>query len=304
MYHSITIGNKNTFSDWHLLSLTPPVVAPPAPKTRYLDILGRSGSLDYTEALTKFPTYSDREGSWEFIILNPSDTDQYTIEDEGDYKYDFEDLISEIMQYLHGRYFEWIVLEDDPFSRYSGRVWLGNVQRSKDWNTITINYRLNPVKLRVRDTTDGFIQIDQSSISGVASNVSADITAEPGCMSTQLALRAESSREHVSSTNTDGFAVCRARFVNPELGIDYFFTFASPSNHTLFSDLRSFDVTNGIKNRAGYYPFDEVLKIPNCIVSNYSRNNVCKLHIGVANNSDTWFRGPAYVTYSWTEAIL
>ena len=110
MYHSITIGAKNTFNDWHLLSPTPPVVAPPAPKTRYVDILGRSGSLDYTEALTKFPTFSDREGSWEFIILNPSDTDQYTIADEGSYKYDFEDLCSEIMNYLHGRHFDRIVV--------------------------------------------------------------------------------------------------------------------------------------------------------------------------------------------------
>ena len=32
MYHSITIGDKNTWDDWHMIPVTPPVIAPPVEK--------------------------------------------------------------------------------------------------------------------------------------------------------------------------------------------------------------------------------------------------------------------------------
>ena len=38
MYHSITIGDKNTWDDWHMIPVTPPVIAPPVEKTISLDV--------------------------------------------------------------------------------------------------------------------------------------------------------------------------------------------------------------------------------------------------------------------------
>ena len=44
MYHSITIGDKNTWDDWHMIPVTPPVIAPPVEKTISLDVEGRNGA--------------------------------------------------------------------------------------------------------------------------------------------------------------------------------------------------------------------------------------------------------------------
>ena len=46
MYHSITIGSKNTWDDWYLIPSSRPVVNPPKPKTKYIDIPGADGHLD------------------------------------------------------------------------------------------------------------------------------------------------------------------------------------------------------------------------------------------------------------------
>ena len=57
MYHSITIGDKNTWDDWHLIPTTRPLFAPPGVKKNIVSIPGGDGSLDLTEALTGRPTY-------------------------------------------------------------------------------------------------------------------------------------------------------------------------------------------------------------------------------------------------------
>ncbi len=43
MYHSITIGNKNTWDDWHLIPATRPLFNPPTVKTNMVNIPGGDG---------------------------------------------------------------------------------------------------------------------------------------------------------------------------------------------------------------------------------------------------------------------
>ena len=99
MYHSITIGDKNTWDDWHLIPASRPLFNPPPVKTNYIDIPARDGNMDLTEVLTGKPVYNNRTGSWTFYV-------------ENGFK-DWTVLYSEIMVYLHGREFR-AVLEDDP----------------------------------------------------------------------------------------------------------------------------------------------------------------------------------------------
>ena len=87
MYHSITIGDKNTWDDWHLIPTTRPLFNPPTVKTNIIDIPGGDGVLDLTTALAGRPTYNNRTGSWTFIVQNG-------------FK-DWTALYSEIMVYLH-----------------------------------------------------------------------------------------------------------------------------------------------------------------------------------------------------------
>lgn len=106
MYHSITIGDKNTWDDWKLVATSRPLVNPPALKKKYVDVPGASGALDFSTALTGYPVYENRTGSWTFYVMNGYE--------------EWQIRYSEIMEYLHGQAMK-CFLEDDPGYFYEGR---------------------------------------------------------------------------------------------------------------------------------------------------------------------------------------
>lgn len=133
MYHSITFGDKNSYDDWHLVATERPCVAPATPKTRYIDIPGGNGSIDLTDALTGRVSFSNREGSFEFYVLN-------------DYPgYNWADIYHAVSNYLHGQEMK-MTLEDDPDYYYLGRFSINTWKTQKDWSTITVDYNLDPEK--------------------------------------------------------------------------------------------------------------------------------------------------------------
>lgn len=134
MYHSVTFGNKNSWDDWHLVPKSRVIFAPPAVKTKYVDIPGANGSLDMTEALTGSPAYENREGTLEFIVVNGYGS--------------WADRYSEIMTYLHGKRLS-AVLEDDPNYYYTGRFAVDSWGSDGSWSVITISYNVSPFKYRI-----------------------------------------------------------------------------------------------------------------------------------------------------------
>ena len=131
MYHSITIGSKNTWDDWHLIPSSRPLFNPPTVKTNTVDIPGGDGVLDLSTALAGRPTYNNRTGSWTFYV-------------ENGFK-DWSVLYSEIMVYLHGQTFK-AFLEDDPSYYYEGRFSVNAWKSDKDYSQITIDYDVGPYK--------------------------------------------------------------------------------------------------------------------------------------------------------------
>lgn len=157
MYHSITIGDKNTWDDWHLVAKTRPFFNPPKLKTRYLDVPGASGSVDVSQVLTGYPLYSNREGSIEFMILNLEDIEL----DNYDYKHKiWIDEYSDIMNYLHSKNLK-AVLEDEPEYYYEGQFSVTGYKpgdsASNPRATITISYVLDPYKWYNQRTTEDWI---------------------------------------------------------------------------------------------------------------------------------------------------
>lgn len=132
MYHSVTIGSMNTFSDWHLVPDSRPVIALPEMKTVTVDIPGSNGILDLSESLTHYPLYNNRSGSLDFHVLN--DYEPWNV------------LYHKIANYLHG-YRRTLTLEDDPMYYYTGRYsveWESN--NDGTWSDVTIEYDLDPYK--------------------------------------------------------------------------------------------------------------------------------------------------------------
>ena len=139
MYHSIYIGDKNTWDDFHLVANNRPVVASPEVRTVYIDVPGASGSLDLTTALTGDVLYKNREGSWEFTVVNyyPGFNDE-----------NWSLLYSKILSHIHGKKHK-IILEDDPEYYYYGRLAVEEWRSNANYSMVTINYNLDPYKYSI-----------------------------------------------------------------------------------------------------------------------------------------------------------
>lgn len=142
MYHSVTFGDKNTYDDWGLVSSTRPIFAPPPVKTNIIDIPGSNGGLDLTDALNGYPVYENRKGSMEFIVLNKGGTPSPKVDRR------WEELYSEILNYLHGKKMR-AILEDDPGWYYEGRFSVNEWTSDKDWSRIVIDYDVYPYKKEI-----------------------------------------------------------------------------------------------------------------------------------------------------------
>lgn len=136
--HSLTFFNgvtkKNTYDDWHLVPESRPLVVPPTPKTKYLDVPGADGQLDLSEALTDHPVFNNRDGEWSFYVLNGFG--------------EWYDRYSAIMTFLQGRSLK-VILNDDPTRYWSGRFYVSkwDSSGSEGYSKITFNYHLNPYKV-------------------------------------------------------------------------------------------------------------------------------------------------------------
>ena len=132
--HDDNTNVKNTYDDWHLIPTKKPVIALPAVRQNYIEVLGRNGDLDSTEVFGKV-VYGMREGSIEFLIE----------------KYDttFEDLIHEVATYLHGQYRR-VILEDDPNRYYVGRWAINEARTDESYSVITLDYKLQPFCVNIQ----------------------------------------------------------------------------------------------------------------------------------------------------------
>lgn len=158
MYHSLTFGEgdkaKNTWDDWHLIPTSRPAFAFPAVKKHTVDIPGGNGVIDLTSALTGYPTYENRTGSFEFIVMHSglsSDADGSAYNNSS--KSAWQDVYSEIAEFLHGQRM-YLTYEDDPGFYYKGRFSIGEWNTGEEYSTITIEYDLEPFKYSVTDTSN------------------------------------------------------------------------------------------------------------------------------------------------------
>lgn len=145
MYHSVNFGSKNSYSDWHLVPESRPVIAMPEPKITTVDIPGRNGVLDLSDAVRGYVTYNNRTGSLTFHVLN--DCEPWQV------------IYREVANYLHGKKMK-MTLEDDPGWYYYGRFTVNEWTSNNDgtWSDIEIGYDLEPYKYSViTSTSNGWL---------------------------------------------------------------------------------------------------------------------------------------------------
>lgn len=136
----VALYDRSTFESWHLVPSSRPVFPPPKPKTKYVDIPGGDGSIDLTDSLAGRPAYSNREGSFDFLVLND-------FSELGPNSYNWVDIYSSVMKFLHGKLL-YAVLDDDPNYYYKGRFHVESWTSEKDFAKIVIGYSVEPYKYK------------------------------------------------------------------------------------------------------------------------------------------------------------
>lgn len=213
--HSITIGDKNTWEDWHLIAKERPAFARPSKISYYVDVPGMSGSLDYSDSLTGYPTYKDREGSFTFYVSN----------DYWQSGYSYTELINEIADYLDQTTMR-AILEDDDQWFYEGKFELSDYKPTHTWGEVTIKYRVNPFKWSIHASDepwewDPFRFPDGVITSKIFSNIHLNSTEEwkeiPVTKKEVMSQAPICPDITVETTGTDTIEV---HFINPDLNID------------------------------------------------------------------------------------
>lgn len=153
--HAVIFGDKNSWKDWHLIPSSRPVFVMPEVKTNFVDLPGTDSGIDLSEAVSGYPVYKNRNGSFKFVV-------------DPDWK-NWPTAYSEIASYLHGKRLR-AILTDDPTYFYEGRFWISAWDSGNAVTSITINYDVEPYKRNVIGTLDEWIWDSFNFETGVIQN--------------------------------------------------------------------------------------------------------------------------------------
>lgn len=133
----VKFDDYHSADDWDLI-LNSKTINPPTPKYVTVEVDGRDGNLDLSEALTGEVKYNNREASFGFILAEGSQSDR-------------EDLISTIVNAIHGKRKK-IVEPDDPDHYLIGRCTVGEITNTRAYGTLFVSVDCEPYRYALTET--------------------------------------------------------------------------------------------------------------------------------------------------------
>ena len=128
--YGVKFGDNHSFRDFGMYPKTKMIVAPPKVREVYVEVAGADGNLDLTEALVGRPNFDNRDAKFEFTVMDRARWDL---------------VYTSLMNTIHGRDMQ-VVLDDDPYWYYNGRVQVDAFATSKHTATITVTGFFDPYK--------------------------------------------------------------------------------------------------------------------------------------------------------------
>lgn len=129
--HGILIGEKHTYDDWDLVC-TRIEISDPERKTYFVEIPGRDGVIDLSEAMVGDVKYGNRELRMEFIRRQDNRTRWHL-------------RSSDILDYCHGQRRK-LILDSDRSYYYEGRLRAETEKDFKGVDRFTISVTADPYK--------------------------------------------------------------------------------------------------------------------------------------------------------------
>lgn len=130
--NGVYFGNVHSYEDLHLI-LAPFTPAPAEPQTNFLQVPGRNGLLDMTEANGEVK-FNSREFVFTFTVA-PGDT------------LTFDERVSVVSNALNGLRCK-ITLERDPDYYWEGRCAVSEYDQDKNIGQIVVSATVDPYKLK------------------------------------------------------------------------------------------------------------------------------------------------------------
>lgn len=116
------------------LKMTDLDISAPEIDTKYIEVPGRNGDIDASEALTGYPTYRNRTITATYDILDRNYAG-------------WQGAYSEIAGRLHGRKGQMIFTDTDPYYYWEGRFSVSSKKINKMYSEIVIELNTYPYKL-------------------------------------------------------------------------------------------------------------------------------------------------------------
>lgn len=136
--YACTINGKHTYYYYGLYVTNTAPIAPPEVRTQYIEVPGRNGNLDLTDALTGRPVYGDREITLELGGKKPA--------------HEWPRFFSRFLADVHGKKVK-IIFDNDPHCYYVGRaVVSGAYERGNEIATFSVSITAEPYKYSIFDT--------------------------------------------------------------------------------------------------------------------------------------------------------
>ena len=141
----LILNGHDTAKEWGLI-MNIKNVTPPEPKTSYVQVLGRDGDIDMTEALSGLVTYNNRTMELVFLLMDGTHDER-------------EELLTEILGTLHGKLVRIVDDDDHPGYYMTGRLTVTAVENNKAYGQIAIEVICDPFRYA----------LDERSISTIVS---------------------------------------------------------------------------------------------------------------------------------------
>ena len=150
----VYFGDIHTGTDWNL-TMNQYELEPPSIKANYLEIEGRDGSIDLTEALCGEPKFSDRQLNLRFILTEGNFASRNT-------------LLTTIYNAVHGRR---ITFKDEDHSGYhlEGRFAINSSKNDLAYGEIEIAGTMKPFWMKDIETST-FTEAGTSKTCNVVNN--------------------------------------------------------------------------------------------------------------------------------------
>jgi len=145
----IRFGTKWAHADYGLI-VAPYAIPMPEPQTSFVDIPGRDGALDLSEAFGTV-RYTDRVIPLTLYTLAPFDT-----------------AVSAFAADVHGQRMH-VVFDRDPTYYYDARITMGDVEKHAGYCELSLECRTKPYKLENTETTM-IIQADGTATATLANS--------------------------------------------------------------------------------------------------------------------------------------